>query len=675
MAWTETLNLDGNLSAEAQKAAAQIATLDKGLNAATAALTRANATGDEKAFWNAAQKIEQFKAAIDAVPPALQAEIAAHKAAGEARVAAAAAALAAEKDAAAAAKAAAAQKRADEKAGAENTRIAAVALAQARSQEAKAAEQNAKAAEEAQKKSQEAAKQSAETWGKLGEAAASAGIALAKAAAAGAVALVGLAVAGAALAISAADAKGDLLLLFGTMGEGAYSGEQAVAMLDKLGAELGRTRAELAPTAQAFAAMGVTSVEQIEALVRASESAAVLAKGGAQAFETMFKKIDAAAQTGQALKIPLKGMGSLASMGLKVDDVAQQMGISAQKLGEQLAKGTVDAKKFGTALQDALIKKGAGPLADNALDIERTWGRAKEAVAKMFEDIDTAPFLKGLKENLGVLDSSTASGKAMKAAVQGAFTAIFAAATAALPVIKQVFLALVVGALRAYIAIKQAYNAIAEWAATSQGQAVIEQLGFALKAVAITAVIVVGAIAAIAAVGVLAFAQVAALVIALNMAAGVITAWAITSAKAANDFIQGLVNGIVQGGADVIAAVTGLAASAKQAFRDALGIKSPSAIMMGYGVQMAAGLSHGIESSSGMVAGATQGMAVSGVEALPPAASAAPAAASGGGGGITVNVEPGAIVIQGGSGASASELTETAIAMLFERVALAQGLA
>ncbi len=43
------------------------------------------------------------------------------------------------------------------------------------------------------------------------------------------------------------------------------------------------------------------------------------------------------------------------------------------------------------------------------------------------------------------------------------------------------------------------------------------------------------------------------------------------------------------------------------------------------------------------------------------------------GGGIVVNVEPGAIVIQGG-GQSAVELTEEAVSMIFERVALGAGL-
>lgn len=484
-----------------------------------------------------------------------------------------------------------------------------------------------------------------------------------------------LAYEGAKLAISAADAKGDLLLLFNVMGEGAYTGEQAVAMLDKLGAELGATRAELAPMAQAFAAMGVTSTEQLESLTRAAMSANVLAKGGGQAFEAMFKKIDAAAQTGQALKIPLKGMGSLASMGLKVDDVAQQMGVSAKVLGDQLAKGTVDAKKFGKALQDSLIKKGAGPLADNALDIERTWARAKEAVAKMFEDVDVAPFLAALKDLFGVLDGGTESGKAMKAGVTGAFNAIFKAAAAALPVVKQVFLSLVIYGLKAYIAMKQVYNAIAAFAASEEGKVIIEQLGFALQAAAVTAGILVAAILAVVGVVAIAGAAVAGLVTGFVMASAAITAWAVSAAESANDFVQGLVNGIVQGGAQVLTAVTGLAATAKQAFMQALGIASPSKVMMGLGVNMGEGVAAGLDSSSATVADATQGVAATSVDALASSPAPGGGAAAGGVGGVVVTVEPGAIVINGGGGASAVELTESAVAMIFERVALAQGLA
>jgi hypothetical protein len=62
--------------------------------------------------------------------------------------------------------------------------------------------------------------------------------------------------------------------------------------------------------------------------------------------------------------------------------------------------------------------------------------------------------------------------------------------------------------------------------------------------------------------------------------------------------------------------------------------------------------------------------AVAGVEGASSGGGGAPAR-----GGVTVTIEPGAIVIQGGSGESVSELTEQAVAMIFERIALAQGLA
>lgn len=492
-----------------------------------------------------------------------------------------------------------------------------------------------------------------------------------------AVAVGTLVVAGAALALSAADAKGDMILLFDTLGDGAVTGEQAVAMFDKLGEATGLTREKLAGTAQAFAAMGVTGVDQLEKLTLAAVSASAMAKGGGEAFETMYKKIATAQATGQALKIPLKGLGSLASMGLKVDDVAKRMGVSAAALGDQLAKGTVDAKKFGDALSTALVEKGAGPVADAALDLGNIWAKAKESVGKFFEDIDVAPFLTEVKKLFGILDSGSSTGQALKLGIGGFFKEFFAVATKAVPMVKSFFTSLIIYGLQAYLAIRPVVASIKEFAASEQGAAVVNGLGMALRYMAVAAGVVVVAIGLlVAAIGatIAWFATAGAAV--AGFAAytlGMLGEWADGAAEMATNFVQGLVDGIAAGGALVAAAVSKLAAQAKAAFTDALGIESPSTVMMGYGVHMGEGAALGVEAGAGEVSGAVEGMAATAVSAAESAP--APSVPGSGGGGVHVTIEPGAIVIQGGSGESLSELTEQAVAMIFERIALAQGLA
>ena len=617
--YTETINLDGNLSEEAKKAAAQVGVLSSGLASAEAALVKAAATGNVGAFRKATKDAEAFKAAIAAVNPALLAEVDAFKAAGV------------------------------------------------------AADESAKA----QAAAAEAAKKTADRWREAGEMALAGAKMVGAAVIAVGVAVGALILKGAELALSASDAKGDMILLFDTLGDGAVTGEQAVAMFDKLGEATGQTREKLAGTAQAFAAMGVTGVDQLEKLTLAAVSASAMAKGGGEAFEGMYKKIAAAQATGQALKIPLKGLGSLASMGLKVDDVAKQMGMSSADLAKQLEKGTVNATAFGDALSTALVEKGAGPVADAALDLGNMWAKAKESVGKFFEDIDVAPFLTEVKKLFGILDSGSATGQALKLGVGGFFKEFFAVATKAVPLVKSFFTSLIIYGLQAYLAIRPIVAAIKEFAASEEGAAAIHGLGLALRYMAVAAGVVVVAIGLlVAAIGATIgwFATAGAAV--AGFAAytlGMLGEWASDAADMATSFVQGLVDGIAAGGALVAAAVSKLAAQAKAAFVGALEIGSPSKVMMGYGVNMGEGAAMGVDASADQVAGSVEGMAATAVSAADGAPG--PAGPSSGGGGVHVTIEPGAIVIQGGDAASLSELTEQAVAMIFERIALAQGLA
>lgn len=599
--YTETINLDGNMSERAREAAKGIATLEAGIVAANAAMTRAAALGDGKAFDAAEAKAKAFRAAIDEVPPALVAEA---KAAGD-------------------------------------------------------------------------AKAQSEALGKALDAVGGVALKVAAGLAAATVAMGALVLKGVELALSASDAKGDMILLFDSLGDGALTGQQAIAMFDALGAKTGQTREHLAKTAQAFAAMGVTGVDQLERLTLAAVSASEMAKGGGEAFELMYKKIAAAQATGQALKIPLKGLGSLADMGLKVDDVAKQMGISAAQLGSQLGKGTVNAKAFGEALQKSLIEKGAGRVADAATDLTNTWARAKENIGKFFEDIDTGPFLAELAKVFGLLDQGSDTGKVLKVAIGGFFKEVFAVLTQLLPVARDFLVGLVTWGLKAYIALKPMVDTMRELAASGAGQMAIEGLTTALKLMAIAAGVVLVTVGGLAALGVATAAALGEIVGAVAALAGLVistlTGWAVTANEMGANFVKGLVAGITAGASSVVSAVQGLASAASSAFTNALDMHSPSRLMADHGANIGAGVAVGVEASAGDVEAASSGMAsaaVAGVEGASSGGGGAPA-----GGGVTVTIEPGAIVIQGGSGESVSELTEQAVAMIFERIALAQGLA
>ena len=175
--YTETINMDGNLAEQAERAAKEVAVLEKGLASAEAALVRANALGDAKGIESASKKIAAYGDAIDAVPPHLV----------EA-------------------------KREADAFGSAMEKAGAMALTGAQA---------------------------------IGAAVLAVGAAVA-----------GLALAGMKLALEAADAKGDLALLFQTLTGGAVAGDEAIAMFDRLGEATGRTREELGATARARSRSG-----------------------------------------------------------------------------------------------------------------------------------------------------------------------------------------------------------------------------------------------------------------------------------------------------------------------------------------------------------------------------------------------------------------------------------
>ena len=147
--------------------------------------------------------------------------------------------------------------------------------------------------------------------------------------------------------------------------------------------------------------------------------------------------------------------------------------------------------------------------------------------------------------------------------------------------------------------------------------------------------------------------------------------WIGGAATAAYDFVVGLVNGITNGGAMVSKAVSDLAGKASGAFKSALGINSPSTVMMGMGVNIGEGVVGGVESTEGDVAASTGSLAsaaVKGAASTPPP----DAPSSGSSGGAQVTFAPGSIVIDG-AGKSALEITEEMISQVLQRMALGMG--
>lgn len=480
--------------------------------------------------------------------------------------------------------------------------------------------------------------------------------------------VVGLAQSGVEMAISATQGKQAMISMFDALGAGKITGEEVEGMLSDLSAQLGVTKDQLAPLTKNFLAMGITGKDALERITTAAISAEAITKGGADAFTTMTKKIEAAGQAGQALKIPVKGMGALFDMGLKVEDIAGKMGMSAKDLGDKMKEGLSPAlaAKFGDAMQTALIEKGAKPLQRMGMSIDNMKKMFSQSIEDMFEDMGSAiePFLKEIKSFFAVFSQANPSGRAMKVFIGGALTNIFSILTKIVPPIKHFFLDMIILSLKTYIFVKQHWSTV--------------------KNVFLALVIVMGILIA----PVLAVVAVFAAAVAISLAVGAGIMWVIDALvglgkaafSAGADFVSGLVNGIKNGVGMVVDAAKALAGSAIGAVKGVLGIASPSKIMIGMGMNTADGMSAGIdagasnvEASATAMGGAAAGGAAKGLSAGDFGKAGAATATPAGGGGES-SMGPVTIQITAPSGVTnALELTELAVAALFERLMLQRG--
>lgn len=648
--YTETIKLEDQVSPAAKAAAGQTALLEKGLASANAQLVKASAIGDIKGFQKATRDAEALKIAISQIDPALTKEMQAAKLADTANAKMLETSKQASKDAV--------------KAQAEKDK--ALVKSNALIKQGNAAVSEDMAAQ-----------------GALLEGLAAGAVAVAAAVAVVVVAIGALIIKGAAFAISASQGKQAMLGMVDALGQGKVTGAEVDDMLSGLADRIGISKDTLLPFTKEYLKLGVTGVDALEKLTTAAISAQAIVgdPSGAAAFQKLQEKILLAAQAGQQLKIPLKGLGSLAEAGLTVDDVAKKMGVSAKTLGDQLKSGAVDAKKFGDALTDAVIEKGAGPLKFLATTVDAIKKKFEQDFGDLFEDIDVKPFMAEVKDLFGIFGQAQPSGQALKAGIGGFFKEVFAIATKVVPLVKHFLLDLVIYGLKAYIALKPIAKAIKEWAESAEGSETITTVlktmvdifkvlavvvGFVVAVVIVFAATLIGIQVAIVAVGL-------AILNFVGQAGVALTQWVAGAATAAYDFVAGLVNGIANGGAMVSKAVSDLAGKASGAFKSALGINSPSTVMMGMGVNMGEGVVGGVESTEGDVAASTSALAGAAVKGAASAPAPSGGAAKSGGGGAAITFEAGSIVIDG-AGKSALEITEEMIALVMQRVALGMGL-
>lgn len=506
-------------------------------------------------------------------------------------------------------------------------------------------------------------------------------------------------------AIEQASLRRELVAGFEALGGYAGAGEKTVNMVNDMARVLPQTREELAGWTRSFMELGVTDLGQLRSQLSSTANAVALGgKEGGAAYMDLSRKIQFAIETSSGLKIAERRLESLSKTGVDIADVANKMGVSQAVLKRQLAAGTVNAVAFGNALQTALQAKGKGPLAQMSMEFGVMFDKAKSNFSKLFENVNIGPLMASLKKIFDMFDDTTASGKVLKDVITNVMDFRTGGTTKMLDKIRYGIKEVIIWSLRTAIFIKEHWSGITR--------------AFKLAAVGVALVTAAFVLYSVAA-GVAAIATfvVASPFLALGaalVAAGVslYLFWDDLVDMAA-DFVglgvsmaKGLVKGLMQGIQWVKDAASGLVGSIKSTITGEAEVHSPSRVTQEYGANISEGMAIGMTAKQGQVrASATNvsdaamsGMSqqttrvskaptASAVSSMPPSApvsqpispsSYAPKqpaqrAAKGTGGGATIN---GGIRIEMTAPdgvTNALELTEIAVASLFERIALMQG--
>lgn len=324
--------------------------------------------------------------------------------------------------------------------------------------------------------------------------------------------------------------------------------------------------------------------------------------------------------------------------------------IVASAQGDQAAQAfigmAVGAGMAGGSIRrladDAKARLG-GIVARQMLSLDVQSRKLHESFAFLFSGVKLEGFLNGLNKVTELFSANTESGKALKQILETIFNPFFSNAEGAGLIIRRFFQGMIIGAQRVLIALFP----VRLWLhKTFKDSSLLEGMNAQRAAVMLG----VGAVLALAAAfGVLAISVIG--VASPFIVAGLAIAGIVYVAKKAYDAIMsiswselgasishGIAQGITDGAAWVVQSIKNLGQRAVKAFKDELGIHSPSRLFRAEGFQLGAGAGLGVDDSAPLVQRAVVRMAAPlpdvYAEASAPYAGSAPAPR---GGGIHVN--------------------------------------
>ncbi len=317
------------------------------------------------------------------------------------------------------------------------------------------------------------------------------------------------------------------------------------------------------------------------------------------------------------------GVREFQEKGLNFTDVAKQLStnlkISLLDAQTALTQHRVPIDAGAKAIREVLEKRFGKVNLALMTDLPTIGKKLKDSLRQLTEGVNLAPVLEGLASLASLFDKSTVAGKAMKDFITSFGNTIGKIFTEAVPLVRVFVTQLLIETVKLRIVFADISNYIEDTFGVSLGDLggqffTLENAVTAAKVVLWGTVGVMGALLAVGTLLAAPFLLLAAAWEGAGQAGKDFGAWLRKEfletdwSRLGSNLIDGIVNGFRAGLDRLKEAVTGGAEAAKNAFKTALGIHSPSRVFAEYGEQTTAGFAQGVAGSRSMAGAAVASM-------------------------------------------------------------------
>jgi hypothetical protein len=422
-----------------------------------------------------------------------------------------------------------------------------------------------------------------------------------------ALALVAATVALASFALSSSDAARSQRLLAEASTGSAHGAEILTANAREFAASTGMGLEAASKLGNKLAQAGLAGRDLANAMQSAAIASSALGDEAGNKLTAIAEQVAKLRSAGASGGLALSD-AMLSGSGVKLNDVAwalaNRIGTSVQKATAALQAGKVDMTTALDALNSAVEKKLGRIARLQALALPKQFERFKANVHDLFAGSNIEPFLNALKDVLSVFDSTTITGRALKAAITGLSQPLIDAASAGGPIFKAFLQGMVIALLQISIILLKVRNYLRDAFGGELGG--IDGMTAALLAGKVVLYSIAAGFALVAAGVALVVGPLVLFVLAIKAAYDFIAN--LDFGEIGSNLVDGFVSAILGGVGAVTDAVTNLATGARDTLKRVLGIHSPSLVFAQLGMQTAEGFARGVDEGAGGARGSVADM-------------------------------------------------------------------